>query len=308
MKTPHCIGIVGAGAVGSAVALSILHHNLADVCMYDVDHEKCKGEVLDLQDAAFVSGVRVSACTDLQAMSATCDIVVVTAGAKQAPGEPRTNLISRNARILESVFSQLCPLRPETVVLVVSNPVDVLTLLAQRMLPLPRSQVIGSGTYLDSQRLRVAISQEIGVGVKSVHAYVLGEHGDSQFAAYGAAKVGGCDLSCFESMTPDKMAAIERSVSRKAYDIIERKGATCHGIGAVASAICDCILHDKKEAMPLSAYVPSLDACVGWPVVLGRRGVEQLLPMPLSSDEQDRLRQSAAALRAVVDQQFVAAS
>jgi L-lactate dehydrogenase len=292
----HAVGIIGAGAVGASIALSLIHTNVADVFLNDANEEKCLGEVLDLQDAAFVTGVHVSQAT-LPEMAASCDIIVITAGAKQLPDEPRTNLMTRNVHIFRSIFKGLGSLRPDTLILVVSNPCDALTFLAQDLSGLPRSQVLGSGTYLDSQRLRVAIAHDIGVSVKSVHAYVLGEHGDSQFAAYGAAKVGGCDLTTFSGMHADHLAIIADTVSHKAYDIIKRKGATSYGIGAIVAHVCDCMLHDKKEVMPLSVYLHEHECCMGWPAVIGRAGCEKVIPLPLTHSENEKLLKSAAKLR-----------
>lgn len=292
------VGIVGAGAVGASIALSLIHKNVADVYLHDANDDKCLGEVLDLQDAAFVSGVRVAQAS-LRDIAEHCDVVVITAGAKQLPDEPRTNLMARNVSIFRAIFKGLGQLRPDAVVLVVSNPCDALTLLAQDLSGLPRRQVLGSGTYLDSQRLRVAIAQDIGVSVKSVHAYVLGEHGDSQFAAFGAAKVGGCDLATFSGLHADHLAGVEDAVAHKAYDIIKRKGATSYGIGAVVAHVCDCVLHDKKEVMPLSVHIADHDVCLGWPAVIGRAGCEKLIPLPLTPAENTKLLASAARLRAL---------
>lgn len=295
----HVVGIVGAGAVGSSVALSLVLKNVADVLICDVDRQRCQGEVMDLQDAAYVTGVHVAEAS-LEELGRASDVVVITAGAKQLPDEPRTGLLTRNAAVLSAIFSQLKP-RPDAVVLLVSNPVDALTMLAQSLCDLPREQVIGSGTCLDSQRLRVALARELDVSVKSVHAYVLGEHGDSQFAAYASARAGGCPLEAGGlGLDEAKLRALESEAKRKAYEIIRRKGATCYGIGAVVSQLCDCILYDKKEIVPLSTYVPELGACVGWPCVLGKGGIASRVPLALAPEEQAKLEASAGLLREAV--------
>ena len=297
------MGIIGTGAVGTAVASSLIHKNLVStIRLYDLNVERNRGVTLDLEDEAFVSGTRCEHCeslTDLQ----SCDIVVITAGVKQKPDEPRTQLVGRNFAVLSSIMSQLAPLSPETHLIIVSNPVDVLTQLVQGLCAEfghSPARVIGSGTYLDSNRLRVALSTRLGVSVRSVHAYMLGEHGDTQVFARSQAHVGGCPLQQLP-WAAGELDELETRVRRKAYDIIQRKGETSHGVGEAVAAICSAILRDTNEVLPVSNYVAKYDAVMGWPAVVGAAGVVRaLMPLALNSDEEAAIRASAASIRATV--------
>ena len=259
-----------------------------------------------------------------------CDVVVITAGAKQKPGEPRTELVGRNMSVLNSVMEGLLPCRPDTVFVIVSNPVDILTAeasgrtLSRHGGPPPaaprrwrhahprrraqiharwgahvqRSNIIGSGTYLDSQRLRVALAKRLGVAVNSVHAYVVGEHGDSQVFARSISHVGGCTINQL-GIPEAELADMEKSARTKAYSIIERTGATCHGIGACVAEICEAIVLDKREIFPISTYVEEFDAYLGWPTVVGALGAARTLPVVLLPEERECVMRSASAMRSV---------
>jgi L-lactate dehydrogenase len=263
--------------------------------------DMCEGVALDLQDEAFVTGTIVNA-VPIKDMN-SCDIIIITAGAKQRPGEPRTNLVKRNAVILKSILDALFPLKSDTVVLLVSNPVDILTALAQKWcLPyIPREQVIGSGTYLDTQRFRVALAKRFHIGVKSIHAYVIGEHGDSQVFAHSSSMIGGTHITNYAYVSEAEIASIEKEVRTKAYEIIKRAGATYHGIGACVATIAESILLDKNEILPISVYVPQYDTYMGWPTILGRRGVIHTIPLILSAEEQKKLDGSAEVIKGSVD-------
>ncbi len=288
------IGIVGAGGVGSAIASSLIHKNVVNkIRISDANHSLCEGVALDLEDEAFITGTHIEARSVEELRD--CKIIVITAGAKQQPGEPRTNLIKKNAEIMYKILTSLFPLNSNTVILVVSNPVDILTSFAQKICApyIPANQVIGSGTYLDSQRLRVALSKRLGVSVKSVHAYVLGEHGDSQVIARSSATVGGCKLDDMYKNINDEFDTIENEVKLKAYEIIKRKGSTFHGIGACVANICESIILNKKEIIPISVYHPSFETYLGWPTVVGSNGVIDTIPLEASPEELIKLQKSA---------------
>jgi L-lactate dehydrogenase len=242
-----------------------------------------------------------------------CDIVVIAAGAKQKKGESRTDLIGRNKAILESAIGDMKPFREDTVVLLVANPVDVLTYFAQQYSGLPKSQVIGSGTFLDSARLRGILASKAEVAASSIDAYVLGEHGESQFVAWSLASIGGVPLSSALSSSSSSSSsssnqgkaidknAIAEETKNKATNIIENKGATNYGIGGVAASICKSILFDEKIVRPVSHYQDGLDVCLSMPVVLGRKGVVRSVPMPLNDEEKGLLEKSAKALKEVIE-------
>lgn len=295
------IGIVGSGGVGSAVASSLIHKNIVnDIYMNDMNSEVCRGVVLDLEDEAFITGTHIHHTLNVREMN-HCDIIVITAGAKQKPDEPRTELIERNAYVLKNILEALLPLKEDAIILLVSNPVDVLTSIVQEWCNgvIPRSQIIGSGTYLDTQRARVAISKEIGVSVKSVHAYILGEHGDSQVFARSISRVGGSPLTNFKELSAETLDRIEGEAKRKAYEIIKRKGATSHGIGECVASICENIILNKNEVMSVSSYHPVYETCLGWPAVVGSNGVSRILPLDLHRVDEARIAESATVIKTI---------
>lgn len=220
-------------------------------------------------------------------------------------GESRTGLIGRNMAILKSVIGDIKPFKKDTILLLVANPVDVLTEYAQEISGLPRTQVIGSGTLLDSLRLRGQLAQKAQVAPSSIDCYVLGEHGDSQFVAWSIATIGGVSIS--KALPDSEFSKQDRkeiadSTKRMAAKIIEAKGATNFGIGSSASSICSSILMDKHNVRPISHYVEDLGCCLSLPVVLGRKGVVRTFKLPLNDEENQALNDSAKSLKQVMKQ------
>ncbi|KNC98811.1 L-lactate dehydrogenase [Spizellomyces punctatus DAOM BR117] len=298
---PAKIAIIGgAGSVGATAAYAILLRRCAsELLLVDLDTEKCAAQVLDLSDAAFLSDTKVRMGTPKEA--GQCDIVIITAGAKQRPGETRVDLIGRNRAILSSVIESMKPFKQSAILLLIANPVDVLTYFAQKLSGLPQSQVLGSGTYLDSARLRSELSSRLEVAETAVHAYVLGEHGDSQFVAWSSAHVANTPLLSLSAMKGVDKKKLAEDVKNKAYKIIEAKGATYFGIGGVAASICECIIFDLRHVRPLSHYIPELNVCLSFPVVLGHSGVRQTLKPPLTEEEEELLKKSAKEMRNVIE-------
>ncbi|CAO3610510.1 unnamed protein product [Cunninghamella echinulata] len=297
---PQKIAVIGGGAVGASVAYALLLKNIAsEIMIVDVVPEIVKGQVLDLSDAAGISSCKVKSATNKEAGQA--DIIVITAGAKQKEGEPRTDLVGRNYKILESIIGEMKPINPNAIMLLISNPVDVLTQIAQKLSGLPQNQVFGSGTYLDSTRLRTLISNVLHVNAKAVHAYVLGEHGDSQFIAWGAATVAGKALLEFPQIQELNKDEIEKNIAGKALEIIKLKGATCYGIGACAADLCVSIILDKKDVRPLSTFIPRLGCVLSLPVKFGYNGIEEIFDIPLNEAEEQRLQESAKAMKAILE-------
>ncbi|KAH6883408.1 lactate dehydrogenase/glycoside hydrolase [Alternaria rosae] len=304
-KNTSSIAILGAGDVGATIAYSLIMNPVAgDILLVDPKEEVRDAQVADLSDATFHgnTSTRIRAGTHKEA--GQCDIVVIAAGAKQKKGESRTDLIGRNKSILESAISDMKPFREDTVLLLVANPVDVLTYFAQEYSGLPKSQVIGSGTFLDSARLRGILASKAEVAASSIEAYVLGEHGESQFVAWSLASIGGVPLSSAlsskQSGALDKNAIAEET-KNKATSIIENKGATNYGIGGVAASICKSIIFDEKIVRPVSTYQKDLGVCLSMPVVLGRKGVVRGVQMPLDKEERGKLEGSAKALKEVIE-------
>ncbi|RKO87042.1 hypothetical protein BDK51DRAFT_17692 [Blyttiomyces helicus] len=258
---PSRVAIIGAGSVGSTAAYACTLQGCAsEVLLVDIDEKMRDAQVLDLQDCGFVSDTKVRAGSFADAGAA--DIIVITAGAKQRPGESRPELVGRNRAILASVLKNMQPIQPDAVLLIVANPVDALTSVAQQLSGLPKNQVLGSGTFLDSERLRAALADRLGVAQTAVHAYVIGEHGDSQVVAWGSATVGNTPLLQLPGMAGVNLPELAVSVRDKAQSIIAAKGATHFGIGTCVASLCAAILNDKRHVRPVSHYIPDLDVCI----------------------------------------------
>lgn len=303
------LAVIGAGSVGSSIAYTaVLKHLVSEVLLVDIDQPRCEAQVLDISDCAFLSETKIRQGTFQEA--GQCDIIVITAGANQSPSETRLELIGRNYNILQSCISSMKPLHPKSILLLAANPVDILTYFAQKLSGLPAQQVLGSGTFLDSARLRVAIGSLLEVSETAVHAYVLGEHGDSQFVAWSSAQVSTIPISQFSPFnnsvsTVDDVQKLKtqlaHEVKTKAYKIIDIKGATHYGIAGCAASICESILRNTSQIRPVSHFIPSLGVCLSLPCVLGSKGVRQSLLPPLDEKETEKLKSSAASLKQIID-------
>jgi len=293
------IAVIGTGMVGSSFAYAAMIKGLAaELILIDASEEREEGEVMDLShgligtETGNVRGGKLSDCRDV-------DLIVITAGAPQKPGETRLELVDKNVAVLNGLIKGMGKLRQDTVVILVSNPVDILTAVAQRKIKLPKGQVFGSGTSLDTSRLRYNISQAVGVNLHNVHGYVMGEHGDSEFVPWSLVNVS--SVPAQKLLTPAQMKAIEQKTMHAAYEIIQRKRATYYGIGVVLTELAEAILHDKKLIVPLStepgAFYGITGVCLGVPCVLGRQGIEKVWPVALSAGEKQKLATSAAILK-----------
>lgn len=302
MKNSNKVAIVGCGKVGMTAAFSILHGNsvnelvLLGRCVDDII-----GEELDLEHGmSFLSPAKVHATESYQDLK-ECDIVVITAGASQKPGETRLDLAAKNIAIIEDIIPKVVNAAPEAVILIVSNPVDVLTYKAYHLAGLPKGQIFGSGTTLDTARFRFHLSEFLKVNPRSIHAYILGEHGDSSFPAISSASVGGQPLMTMDNFSQEKaMAAYEKSRDA-AYKIIESKGATFYAIGAVVAHMVKTILSDAKSILPVSIplhnYMGHSGVALSVPCVVGRNGVEDSLEVKLDWNEKQKLEHSVRTLR-----------
>ncbi|KAF9917597.1 hypothetical protein BX616_000535 [Lobosporangium transversale] len=290
------MAIIGAGSVGSAIAFACLMRSVvSELLINDFNEKVCQGQVLDLQDAAFVSSTKVRVGTPKECGQA--DIIVITAGARQRPGETRDELVQRNEDILRNVLDGLQPIKSTAILMLVANPVNILTCMAQKFSGLPPSQVIGTGTYLDSVRFRVAMREHLQVSGASVHAYVVGDHGDKQVAVWSSATVGGKPLLSYEEIKSIDCDEEAKKVARKAYSIIDLKGATSFGIAAVVSDLALCITLNKLSVIPISTYCERFDACLSFPVSLGTNGVERIVYPEMNEKEIAMVEASAKATR-----------
>lgn len=297
------IAVVGTGMVGSSFAYAAMIRGLAaELILIDASEEREAGEVMDLShgligtETGNVRGGDFSDCGDV-------DVVVITAGAPQKPGETRLDLVNNNIKVLKEIIRKMGKLRPDTVVIMVSNPVDILAYVAREIIKQPNpGQVFGTGTYLDTSRLRYNISQAVGVNLHNVHGYVLGEHGDSEFVAWSLCNVSSTPVK--DLLTPKQKKEIEQKTRRAAYEIIQRKRATYYGIGMIITEIVEAVLHDSKLIVPVST-VPGAayginDISVGVPAVIGREGVEKVWKAPLTKTEQAKLKNSADMLKKIL--------
>jgi L-lactate dehydrogenase len=299
--SPKSIGVVGARDVGRAIVGSIIHKNIAkDIHVNDIDIEVSRGVVLDLEDEAFISGSTIHHAPSVVHLK-NCDIIIITAGALQKPDEPIESTIQRNALLLRNILISLLPIKESAIILLVSNPVDILTSIVQDWCAdfFPRNQIIGYGTYIETQRVRVAISKALGLSVKSVHAYILGEHGDSQVFAKSISRVGGSPLKNFTELSHYKLDELEIDAKRKAYEIIKRKGATSHSLGECVATICENIILDNNDVMSVTSYLPRYEVCLGWPVVIGANGVNKVIPLDVDTGDEARVSRSAERIKEI---------
>lgn len=289
--------IVGTGNVGSSIAYAMLNQRtpVKELILTDVNAEDAEGEVMDLQDALTVAPSWLKIRTGTYQDAKTCDLCILTAGISQRPGDTRLDLLRQNAKITKSIVTEIMAAGFSGVFLVISNPVDILSYLVWQTSGLPAERVIGSGTVLDSARLRFAIADRLHIHPKSIHAYEVGEHGDSEFALWSSANVAGEKLERFFS--PDERQHIETAVKNQAYNIIAKKGATHFGIGTCAVQIVNCILNDERRVLSVSSLDYATGIYNGFPTILGRNGVDHRLSPRLSEEEAIRFQRSVNVLK-----------
>lgn len=302
-------GVIGVGFVGATSAYTLATSGLfSELVLVDMNQKKAEGEAADINHGvSFAKPCRVRAGS--YADLAGCGLIVIAAGANQKPGESRVELLGRNHAILSSIIGQLMAVNRYAVLLIVSNPVDVLTYMAQKLSGLPAGRVIGSGTVLDTARLKYLVGQHVGVDSRNVHAFIIGEHGDSELAVWSSANISGVDLADYCRITgkDDSFGAMQRiyeNVRDAAYSIIESKGATYYGIGMAVRRIAEAIVRDEHSVLPVSSLITGHygvdDLCLGLPTVVGKSGAETVLDIPLSDDELRALQASAKKMKSVI--------
>lgn len=295
------IAIIGAGAVGATSAYVATLRNLASqIILIDINENKEAGEVMDINDGlCFVETGCIKGADFKDASDA--DIIVITAGLAQKPGETRLDLVKKNSVILKSILKSIGKFKPTAIILMIANPVDILTYLAQEWSGLPKNQVFGSGTGLDTARLRTDLGHFLKISPKSIDGYVMGEHGDSEFVAWSTVTAGGMPITKIKSSTKKALTEIENKVKKEAYEIINRKGATFYGIALVVSDIIEAILFDQHRIMPISSRLINYNGvnniCLGVPTVIGRSGVEKIWPIQLNTEEKKKIKKSADTLK-----------
>ena len=307
---PSKIAIIGAGSVGATIAYACLLRGVAkSIALYDVNSTKVEAEVLDLNHGLqFVPMATLEGAADLE-VCRDADVVVITAGAKQKPGQTRMDLASANTAICKDLIPRLLAVAPNATLLLVTNPVDVITYITQKISGLPRERVFGSGTVLDSSRFRFLIAKRLRLAVQNVHAYIAGEHGDSEIPLWSSAHVGNIPLHDWAVQNHGKLTVRDRTeifqnVKTAAYQVIQGKGATNYAIGLATARILEAVLHDESRILPVSSlltdYHAISDVCLSVPTIVNHTGVGQPLPLPLNDAELAGLRNSADTIRGVI--------
>jgi L-lactate dehydrogenase len=305
------VAIVGAGSVGATCAYACLIQGIGrTIALYDINADKTRAEVLDLNHGLqFVPQATVIGSDDIEVCRGA-DVVVITAGAKQKPGQTRLELAEANVALSKAIVPRLLEVAPEAILLLVTNPVDVITYAALKFSGLPPQRVFGSGTVLDSSRLRLLVAEHCGVAVQNVHAYIAGEHGDSEIPLWSSASIGSVPLLSWHGVPgrPPLDAADREEIHRKvvgaAGEIIRGKGATNYAVGLAAARVIEAVLDDQRQVLPVSSLLDGQagihDVCLSLPSVVDRLGVEMVLPGPLSEEEVDGLRRSADTVKDVI--------
>ena len=303
--------MIGCGFVGSACVFSLMQSGLfSEIVMIDADREKAQGEAMDISHGIpFAKEMKVydGDYTDVK----DAGIIILTAGANQKPGETRLDLVQKNVGILKQIIPSIMAQGFEGILLMVANPVDILTRVAQKLSGLPANRVIGSGTVLDTARLKYLLGEQLEVDSRSVHAFIIGEHGDSEIAVWSSANVSGIPLHDFCEMRgyfqhEADMREIAEAVKNSAYEIIQRKKATYFGVAMAVKRICEVIVRDEKSVLPVSTLMHGEygieDIVLSMPCIVGKEGIETKVPLSLSEEETISLQQSAFLLKEIMEQ------
>ena len=306
------VGIIGVGQVGASIAFALMEKGIFnEIVLIDNNKEKAIGEAMDLSHgilyASSLSKIYAGEYKDLKDAA----LIIITAGAAQKEGETRLDLVKKNSAIMKSIINNIKPIGIEGIILVVANPVDILTHVAYKCSGLPANRVIGSGTVLDTARLKYMISEHLQVDSRNVHAVMIGEHGDSELPVWSGANISGVPLNEFCELRghhnhEEGMAKLYNNVRNAAYEIIKRKGSTYYGIAMAVTKIARCIVNDEKSMLPISVELNGTynlkDVALSIPSILGKDGVELVLELPLSNIEQENLAKSASTLKKIIDE------
>ncbi len=302
------IAVIGCGFVGSSSAFALMQSGLfSEMVLIDADEKRAEGEAIDISHGiSFARPMKIYAGGYDDISDAA--IIVITAGANQKPDETRLDLIKKNAAIMKSIIGEIKKRDFQGILLIVSNPVDILTYIALKESGYPANRVIGSGTVLDTGRFRYELSEHLGVDARSVHAFILGEHGDSELAAWSSATVGGLPINDFCELRghfshEESMDRIFENVKNSAYEIIKRKKATYYGIAMAVRRICEAIVRDEKSVLPISSLMSGEygleDVVLSVPAVVDKNGVETIVPIHLSEVEEKKLKESGELLKKI---------
>ena len=303
--------VIGCGFVGATTAFTLVENGVfSELVLLDVNKDKAQGEAMDINHGIpFARPVKVYA-GDYDDI-ADCGLVIITAGANQKPGETRIDLVNKNVKIFKTIIPQITKRNKDCILLIVSNPVDILTYVTLRLSGFPPNRVIGSGTVLDTARFKYLLGKKLKVDSRHVHAFIIGEHGDSELAVWSSANVSGVDLDEFFELrgisdSKNIREKMYEEVRDSAYKIIANKGATYYAIAMATQRIAECIVRNEHSVLTVSSLVNGHygveDVCIGLPAIVGRNGIEAVLDIPLSKDESDNLIDSAATLKGILNQ------
>ena len=307
MNKQKC-AVIGCGFVGASIAFSLIQEEMfSELVLIDINQTKAEGEAMDLSHGLpFVHPMKIYAST--YADLADCFLIIITAGAGQRPGETRLELVRKNVEIFRDMIPQITAVTQDARLLIVSNPVDVMTYAAWKLSGYPPEHVIGSGTVLDTARLKYLLGAHLGVDSRSVHAFIIGEHGDSELAVWSSANISGVDLDSFcdicGACDGETLHRLYEDVRTSAYKVIEKKGATYYAIALAVTRIARAIVREEHSVLPVSAYVNGhygvSDVYFGVPSIVGAEGVEKVLDIPLDGSEQQQLEHSVQTLKDVI--------
>lgn len=309
MNRQKC-AVIGCGFVGASIAFSLTESGMfSEMVLIDVNRNKAEGEAMDLSHGLpFASPMKIYA-GDYNELK-DCFLIIITAGTSQREGETRLDLVHRNVEIFKSIIPQITAVNNEAVILVVSNPVDILTYVTLKISGFPSNRVIGSGTVLDTARLKYLLGERLGVDSRSVHAFIIGEHGDSELAVWSGANVSGIDIEDFCTISGNNNCGmiynIYEDVKNSAYEVIAKKGATYYAIAMTVRRIVKAIIRNEHSVMPVSCYTDGHyginDVCIGIPAIVGENGIEKVLDIPLSKEENEQLLLSVDTLKNVLSE------
>ena len=309
MNKQKC-AIIGCGFVGATIAFALTQKSLfSELVLIDSNHAKAEGEAMDLSHGLpFAHPMKVYA-GDYKDI-ADCYLIIITAGTAQRPNETRLDMVHKNVEIFKSIIPNITKYNNSAILLVVSNPVDILTYCTIKLSGFHAGRVLGSGTVLDTARLKYHLGQQLCVDSRSIHAFIIGEHGDSELAVWSSANVSGIDLEDFHGLCSScrevSFNQTYENVRDSAYEVIERKGATYYGIAMAVTKIVLAIIRDEHSVLPVSGYVDGhyglSDLCIGVPSIVGSNGIEKVLDIPLNEEENERLINSVKTLKKVISE------
>lgn len=293
--------LIGCGNVGMAYAYALINQKtyVSELVLVDIDSEKAEGEALDLNHCTQFAGSKIKVSTGTYNDCNNAKIVVIAAGANQEVGETRMDLINKNSKIFSSIVSNVMESGFNGIFVVATNPLDVMTYLTLKYSKLPVNKVIGSGTTLDTARLRYLLSNKVGISTDSIEGYVIGEHGDSEFIPWSNVSIAMKNIG--EFLSNEEMSLIENEVRTSAYEIIKKKGATAYGIGICLTSITNAILEDKNIVLTVSSYDKNHNICISTPAIVNKDGVKEKLFIPLTTEEENKLTNSINVIKDAIN-------